>query len=68
MKKSSGWLDKLSFWKSSSDPVANAKVPYRIHLSESGQNTVVQVLSNEGGTDKSETAKKILDLLYQQLQ
>ncbi len=68
MKKSSGWLDKLSFWKSSSDPLANAKVPYRIHVQESGQNTVVQVLSSEGGTDKSETAKKILSLLYQQLQ
>jgi outer membrane protein assembly factor BamC len=68
MKKGSGWLDKLSFWKSSSDPLANAKVPYRIHVQESGQNTVVQVLSSEGGTDKSETAKKILALLYQQLQ
>jgi outer membrane protein assembly factor BamC len=68
LKKGGGWLDKLSFWKSSSDPVANAKVPYRIHVSESGQNTMVQVLTSEGGTDKSETAKKILDLLYQQLQ
>jgi len=29
---------------------------------------MVQVLTSEGGTDKSETAKKILDLLYQQLQ
>ena len=66
-KGSGGWLDKLSFWKSS-DPVASAKVQYRIHVSESGQNTTVQVLSSEGGTDKSETAKKILDLLYQQLQ
>jgi len=26
------------------------------------------VLTSEGGTDKSETAKKILELLYQQLQ
>lgn len=66
-KGSSGWLDKLSFWKSS-DPVASAKVQYRIYVAESGQNTTVQVLSSEGGTDKSETAKKILDLLYQQLQ
>mgnify|MGYP001765605957 CR=1 FL=1 len=66
-KSSGGWLDKLSFWKSS-DPVASAKVQYRIHVAESGQNSTVQVLSSEGGTDRSETAKKILDLLYQQLQ
>jgi outer membrane protein assembly factor BamC len=66
MKKDKGWLDKLSFWKSS-DPVAG-KVQYRIHVAESGQNTSVKVLSSEGGTDKSETARKILDLLYQQLQ
>ena len=66
-KGSSGWLDKLSFWKSS-DPVASAKVQYRIYVAESGQNTTVQVLSSEGGTDKSETAKKILALLLQQLQ
>lgn len=66
-KTDTGWLSKLNFWKSS-DPVASDKVQYRIHVSESGQNSMVQVLSSEGGTDKSETAKKILALLYQQLQ
>jgi outer membrane protein assembly factor BamC len=66
-KTDTGWLSKLNFWKSS-DPVASAKVQYRIHVSESGSNSTVQVLSSEGGTDKSETAKKILALLYQQLQ
>lgn len=66
-KTDAGWLSKLSFWKSS-DPIASAKVQYRIHVSESGQNSTVQVLSSEGGTDKSDTARKILDLLYQQLQ
>lgn len=67
LKKGTGWLDKLSFWKSS-EPVGSGKPQYRIHVSESGQNSVVQVLSSEGGTDKSETAKRILSLLYQQLQ
>ena len=66
-KTDTGWLSKLNFWKSS-DPVASDKVQYRIHVAESGQNSTVQVLSSEGGTDKSETAKKILALLYQQLQ
>ena len=66
-KKDGGWVDKLSFWKSS-EPPGSGKPQYRIHVSESGQNSVVQVLSSEGGTDKSETAKRILSLLYQQLQ
>ena len=66
-KTDTGWLSKLNFWKSS-DPVDDTRVQYRIHVSESGSNSTVQVLSSEGGTDKSETAKKILGLLYQQLQ
>ena len=66
-KTDTGWLSKLNFWKSS-DPAVDTKVQYRIHVSESGANSRVQVLSSEGGTDKSETAKRILSLLYQQLQ
>lgn len=66
-KKDSGMLSKLAFWKSS-DPIANSKVQYRIYVRENGAQTVVQVLSSEGGVDKSETAKKILGLLYEQLQ
>lgn len=66
-KKDNGWLSKLAFWKSS-EPPASSRVQYRIHVSDAGQQSVVQVLSNEGGTDKSETSKKILGLLLQQLQ
>ncbi len=66
-KKEPGILSKLAFWKNSELP-AGSKEQYRIHVSEDGQQSVVKVLSNEGGTDKSETAKKILALLLQQLQ
>lgn len=66
-KKDDGMLSKLAFWKSSG-PAADSKVQYRIHVSDSGSRSTVQVLSSEGGTDKSETAKKILALLLQQLQ
>ena len=66
-KKDVGWMAKLTFWKSSELPTSS-KVQYRIHVSDSGPQSVVQVLSSEGGTDKSETAKKILSLLLQQLQ
>ncbi|UCV07214.1 outer membrane protein assembly factor BamC [Dechloromonas denitrificans] len=66
-KKDAGWMSKLTFWKSPELPTSS-KVQYRIHVGDSGPQSVVQVLSSEGGTDKSETAKKILGLLLQQLQ
>lgn len=66
-KKDDGWTSKLAFWKKSELP-ASSKVQYRIHVSDAGAQSAVQVLSSEGGTDKSETAKKILGLLLQQLQ
>jgi len=65
-KKDTGLLSKLAFWKS--DTPVNTNAQYRIHVSEDGQQSIVKVLSAEGGTDKSETAKKILGLLLQQLQ
>jgi len=65
-KKDSGWLSKLAFWKSS-DPAAD-KVQYRIHVEDAGQQSKVQVLTSEGGADRSDTAKKILSLLLEQLQ
>ena len=66
-KKDDGLLSKLAFWKSA-DPLVSSQTQYRIYVSDAGEKSVVQVLSNEGGTDKSETAKKILGLLLQQLQ
>ena len=66
-KKDSGLLSKLAFWKSS-EPPASSRVQYRIYVAEENQQSVVRVLTAEGGTDKSETAKKILGLLLQQLQ
>ena len=66
-KKDQGWMSKLSFWKSS-EPLASSKVQYRIYVKDEGPQSTVQVLTNEGGADKSETAKKILALLLQQLQ
>lgn len=66
-KKDPGLLSKLAFWRSK-EPPASSKVQYRIHVSEAGAQSTVQVLSSEGGTDKSDTARKILGLLSQQLQ
>lgn len=65
-KKDDGLLSKLAFWKKSDDPASNQQ--YRIYVADGGQQSTVQILTNEGGTDKSDTAKKILGLLQQQLQ
>ncbi|MBK7423443.1 MAG: outer membrane protein assembly factor BamC [Propionivibrio sp.] len=63
-KKDDGFLSKLAFWKGSA-PVSQSR--YRIFVKDNGALTTVQVLSFEGGVDQSETSKKILSLLYEQL-
>ena len=66
-KKNDGLMSKLAFWKS--EPAPETRVQYRIHVADSdSQSSAVKVLTTEGGTDRSETAKKILGLLLQQLQ
>ena len=62
--KSDGFLSKLAFWKGSG-PKPETK--YRVYVKDSGSLTTVQVLSQEGGIDQSDTAKKILGLLFEQL-
>ncbi|MGE5387075.1 MAG: outer membrane protein assembly factor BamC [Betaproteobacteria bacterium] len=64
-KQSKSWFSKFAFWESSQS--ADSKIQYRVHVRDTGNTTVVQVLSREGGVDKSETARKILNLLYEQL-
>ena len=62
--KDPGFLSKLAFWKGKGpDP----QTKYRIFVKDGGARTTVQVLSSEGGIDQSETSKKILSLLYDQL-
>ena len=63
-KKEDGFLSKLAFWKAAG-PVPQSK--FRILVNDGGTLTTVQVLSTEGGVDQSETSKKILNLLYEQL-
>ena len=64
-KKSEGFMSKLAFWNSSSK--VDPQTKYRIYLKSAGASTTIQVLSTEGGVDQSDTAKKILGLLYEQL-
>jgi outer membrane protein assembly factor BamC len=63
-KSDGGFLSKLKFWDSSK-PTANQQ--FRILVKGDGGESTVQILTREGGVDNSETAKKILGLLYDQL-
>jgi outer membrane protein assembly factor BamC len=62
--KDPGLLSKLAFWKA---PPPDPQTRYRVFLKGEGTLTTVQVLSVEGGVDQSDTAKKILGLLFDQL-
>ncbi len=64
MNKDPGLLSKLVFWKPSApDP----QTKYRVYVKEDGAQTSVQVLTAEGGVDKTDTGKKIMGLLLDQL-
>lgn len=62
--KSEGFLAKLAFWK---DSTPDPQTRYRVYVKDADALTTVQVLSFEGGVDQSETSRKILSLLYDQL-
>jgi outer membrane protein assembly factor BamC len=59
-----GFLSKLAFWRSAPDPKA---AQYRVFVKDRKESSEIQVLNKEGGPDPSETARKILSLLQQQL-
>lgn len=62
-----GFMSKLAFWRDSkTDPSKSPR--YRIQVKAVGDTSVVQVLTAEGGAaNQSETGKKILRLLHEQL-
>ncbi|MBK7675405.1 MAG: outer membrane protein assembly factor BamC [Candidatus Accumulibacter sp.] len=64
-KKEDGFLSKLNPFKGSS--AGKTQTQYRIFVRETGGKSTVQVLTLEGGVDQSETSKRILSLLYDQL-
>jgi outer membrane protein assembly factor BamC len=62
--KDPGLLSKLAFWRPTApDP----QTKYRVYVKEDGTLTSVQVLSAEGAADQSDSGKKILGLLLEQL-
>ena len=61
-----GFLDKLAFWKS--DPKLEKTPQFRIRVSDAGASlSQVEVQNATGTPDTSETGKRILGLIYDQL-
>lgn len=66
-QRSEGMLSRLAFWRSGdSGPVAGG-AEYRIRVASADAGALVSVLTREGGDDTSTTARRILELLQQQL-
>ena len=60
-----GWLSKFKFWGSSD--AKNRNEQYRILVKDVASGTEVNVLNKEGAREQSETASRIMSLLYEQL-
>ena len=63
---SKGFLDRLKFWKSNKVDASSA-TRLRVHVATDQEQTRVSILTREGGSDHSESARKILKLLLDQL-
>ena len=61
-----GLLSRLAFWRSDDKP-AQGGSEYRLRVEGQGDASRVSVLSREGGQDNSETARRMLGLLHEQL-
>ena len=63
--KDKGFLSKLAFWKSDKSGVKAEQ--YRVLLKEANSVTEVQVQNKDGQQDNSDTGRRILSLLHDQL-
>lgn len=63
--KDKGFLSKLAFWKSDTSGIKSEQ--YRVMVKESAGVSEVQVLNKDGLQDSSDTGRRILSLLYEQL-
>src|SRR5216683_2922043 len=63
-KQDESFFSKLAFWRSAPDPKAEQ---YRVFVKDRNDSSEVQVLNKEGDPASSDTARRILSLLQQQL-
>jgi outer membrane protein assembly factor BamC len=60
-----GLLSKLAFWKPSDPKVSTEQ--YRVHIRQFAGKCVVQVLAKDGTADGSQSSRRIISLLHEQL-
>lgn len=65
-KEDKGMVDKLKFWESDKEKAA-VEAQYRIRLDRGGDTTTVKVVDKDGKQDRSSTANRILNMLFEQL-
>lgn len=65
-KDEKGFLSKLTFWKGSGKNKDNPE-QYRIQVVAESGGSEVNILNKDGAIEKSETASRILNLLFEQL-
>ena len=64
-EKDKGFLSKLAFWRSDKNAIKAEQ--YRVLVKGAGTGSEVQVLNKDGQQDDSDTGRRILSLLYEQL-
>jgi outer membrane protein assembly factor BamC len=60
-----GFLSKLAFWQSSDKGVKAEQ--YRVHIRQFAGKSVVQILTKDGAQANTQTTRRIVALLYEQL-
>jgi outer membrane protein assembly factor BamC len=67
-KSETSLSDKLQFWKAPEKSVTDPSKQYRVKVEESGeQGSKISIVDKEGNLNKSSTANRIINLLYEQL-
>lgn len=64
-KKEPGFLDKLAFWRSTGTAVSTEQ--FRVLVRDGNDSSQIQVLDKNGAAERSDTGRKILSLLHDQL-
>jgi len=66
-KNDSGMVDKLKFWKATDVEKVDPNKQYRVKIDETGDTSVITILDKDGDRNRSNTANRIINLLYEQL-
>jgi len=65
-KKEPGFLGRLAFWRSSSSDAMKTE-QFRVLVRDGNDSSQVQVLDKDGAAERSDTGRRILSLLHDQL-